>query len=318
LPTLAAEPAAPSCARDAIAADQIGGLPSEALEADQRLLYDVSRLAVGPIELRYRTGAELYVTETADLADAELPEIVDRTEGMKRLREHEGRAEGPRVMELLTLRPDVARRLLRLAEAGEKITVEIVSGESTVDTLSLRQLLDGSEKLRHANAVPVVLLSEVEGPGAFFEPVLDPRAGEDCGYCDSTVPCDAVGPYDPGKGDCVTCWEIGDCDPGPCDCETVLQEYWGSWYLTNYVPQYSYACVDWTFSPDERALLLLATYRRDRIRLSRICPNCPACTNCYNQQQVINYQVQQIYCYGSLGQSCQPWDPTISPSNLCP
>lgn len=284
--------------------DRLAGTPGQPLDPDQRLLYELPDPAVAGLEIRYRIESRLEVTETADLgAESAAGVPVGRS------------AAEPRVIELLTLRPDLVRRLHWTAAAGSAIEVELVGDGAVLETLAFGELLAESAALRRRHAEPVLLHTTVGGPGAALPPVPRPESSSGCGFCDSTVPCDAVGPFDPGKGGCVLCWEIGDCDPGPCDCETVLDEYWTDWFVTASVPLGPYRCVA---SWNERALRTRVTYRRNLIRLSRICPDCPGCTNCFNQEQIVNFQTQQVACYALVFQNCLPSDPFISASSVCP
>jgi hypothetical protein len=45
-------------------------------------------------------------------------------------------------------------------------------------------------------------------------------------------------------------------------------------------------------------------YRRDLVRRRYICPNAPACTNCYYQNQVIAYEIGTTGCWFDLPQFC--------------
>ncbi|MDY7093979.1 MAG: hypothetical protein SX243_13510, partial [Acidobacteriota bacterium] len=195
----------------------------------------------------------------------------------------------------------------------------VIDNGVTLETVSLAELSRRTGELLQAPTVPVKIVSEVTGPGTELAPVPVADSVTGCGTCGPTVPCDADGPFDEGKGDCVGCAEIGDCDPGPCACSTVLQDYWTGWYETSSTPLYQWGCVDWQFAADERARLHFVNYRRDRIQVVRICPSCPSCTGCYNQQQVVDYQTDSDYCYKTytFGMACETWDPIIYPYELC-
>lgn len=318
-----------SCANAVQVAPDVraAGLPGEPVVGAERLIYEASDL-VGPLEVRYHVAGSLYLTEKADLAGAvaarpeqtriaEELSVADLPSGQL-LAGEAARVDGLRVIDLLALRPDLVRRLRAKADAGETVTATIVDNGVTLETVSLAELSRRAGEFLQVPTVPVKILSEVTGPGAELAPVpvADPVTG--CGTCGPTVPCDADGPFDPDKGDCVGCAEVGDCDPGPCACSTVLQEYWGSWYVTGSTPIGPYGCLVEQYQATERVYQYYVNYRRNRIQVQRICPNCPACTGCYNQQVVVNYQTQNVYCYGLVYQSCQSWDSPVYPSSLCP
>lgn len=312
----------PACARltgSVVPDGPLGGSAAEPPAPEERLLVDLAALPASELEIRYLVEGELYVAERVDLAAAERPREIDLDEAMSD--ERARRADGPRVLELLTLRADVLRRLRAMSGAGREVRVELFAGGELVDDVSLRGLAERSARLRDAGARHVVVAPEISGPGAFFEPVAaSESSGSGCGSCGPTIPCDSIGPYDDGKGDCVECWEIGDCDPGPCDCETVLSEYWGSWYVTNVNYLGPVGCIDWAHPrSDELGRYAQVTYRRDRIRNSYVCPNCPACNGCYTQQTVIGYETQVVNCWvPQQFQSCYPGLQTVHPSSVCP
>lgn len=320
LPVFAGDTAPTACPvaeLEASRAAALGGSASQPVPAEKTLLYELARLPRGPIEIRYHVAGQVYVIESADLAQARPAQQDHPGAGLPKGAEVAPMAAGPEVIELLTLRPDIVRRLHRLAEGGSPIQVEILGGGVALDKLSFKEVLESSARLRARDATAVVLLSQVRGPGAELAPVPRPRSASGCGFCSPTSSCDDIGPYEPGKGDCVTCGEYGECDPGGCACSTVINEYWTSWFVTGLTYVGPWACVDYWYSPDSRALRARVTYRRNLVRVTRTCPNCPSCSGCYNTEQVIDYQVQTVYCYIDQYQSCQPGDFVIGTWELC-
>jgi hypothetical protein len=285
--------------------------------AEWSLLYDLSVLPRGPIEVRYQVGGELYLVETADLATARSPQRDHPRAGLGDSGEADLELVVPEVVELLTLRPDVVRRLHRMDGEGTPIEVEIRAGSLTLERLTFAELLEVSAGLREGGALAVNLLSQVEGPGAVLAPMARPRALGGCGFCSPTSSCDDVGPYDDGKGECTTCGEYGVCDEGGCACSSVINDYWTGWFVTNVNYVGPWACVDYTFGPDSRAYRAQVTYRRNRVQVTRTCPNCPSCAGCYNTQAVVDYQTQTVYCYVDQHFNCLTGDWPIGTWELC-
>lgn len=321
MPVAALDAAVPACAlaeEEVATARLLGGSAVEPVPAQWSLLYDLSVLPRGPIEVRYHVGGELYLVETADLATARSPQRDHPRAGLGDTGQADLEFAPPEVMELLTLRPDVVRRLHRLDGEGTPIEVEIRGGSQTLERLTFAELLEVSAGLRERGALAVNLLSQVEGPGAVLAPMPRPRALEGCGFCSPTSSCDDVGPYDEGKGGCTTCGEYGECDPGGCTCSSVLYAYWTGWFVTNVSYIGPWRCVDYPHpGPDSRARRAQVTYRRNRIQVTRTCPNCPSCAGCYNTESVIDYQTQTVYCYIDQQVSCSPIDPYIGTWELC-
>ena len=320
LPASAPDAGVPACAlaeREATTARFLGGSAVEPVPAEWSLFYDHSVLPRGPIEIRYYVGGELYLVETADLATARSPQ---RDHPRARLEDSEVadfEFVVPEVMELLTLRPDIVRRFHRMDGEGTLIEVEIHAGSLTQERLTFAELQKVSAGLRERGALAVNMLSEVEGPGAVLAPMPRPTSFGGCGFCTPTSDCEDVGPYDDGKGDCTTCGEYGVCNPGGCDCSRVINVYWTNWFVTNITYVGPWRCVDYPYIPDRRAYQARVTYRRNRIEVTRICPNCPSCSGCYNTESVINYQTQTVYCYIDQYLSCLPYDLYIGTWALC-
>lgn len=322
LPAPAVGGGVPGCAlaeQEVETARLLGGSPVEPVPAESSLLYDLSVLPRGPIEIRYHVGGELYVEETTDLAAARAPQRDHPLAGLGDSEKADFSLDVPKVIELLTLRPDIVRRLHRMDGEGTPIEVEIRAGDLTLERLAFAEFQKLSNGLRERGALAVNVLSTVEGPGAVLAPMPRPKSLGGCGYCSPTSSCDDVGPYDDGKGDCTTCGEYGECDEGGCVCSSVINDYWTSWFVTNVSYVGPWRCVDYPHStPDSRANRAQVTYRRNRIQVTRTCPNCPSCAGCYNTQSVIDYQTQTLYCYIDQNQSCFPGELTIGTWELCP
>ena len=322
MPASTPDAAVSACAlaeREAATARLLGGSVVEPVPAEWSLFYDLSVLPRGPIEIHYFVDGELYLVETADLSTARSPQRDHPLTGLGEGGKADLELAVPEVVELLTLRPDVVRRLHRMDGEGTAIEVEIRAGSRMREHLTLAELLEQSAGLREQGALAVNMLSEVEGPGAVLAPMPRPTSLGGCGYCSPTSSCDDVGPYDDGKGDCTTCGEYGECDPGGCACSSVINDYWTSWFVTNISYIGPWRCIDYSHPfPDSRAYRAQVTYRRNRIQVTRTCPSCPSCAGCYNTQSVIDYQTQTLYCYIDQNQSCFPGDLTIGTWQLCP
>ncbi|MEM9556792.1 MAG: hypothetical protein AAGC60_21205 [Acidobacteriota bacterium] len=312
---------APGCAlaeREAATARFLGGSAVEPIPAESSLFVDPSILPQGPIKIHYLVDGAPYVVESADLAAARAPQRDHPLAGLEGDTKAAFDLAVPTVLELLTLRPDLVRRLHRMDGEGTPIEIEIRTGDLTLERLTFDELRTTSTSLRDQGALAVYLLTEVDGQGAVRPPMPRRTTKNGCGFCSPTSSCDDVGPYDDGKGDCTTCGEYGECDPGGCDCSKVINDYWTDWFVTNITYVGPYGCVDYSFVPDSRALRAQVTYRRNRIQVTRTCPNCPSCAGCYNTQAVIDFQTQTLYCYIDQFQSCLPGDFTIGTWELCP
>ncbi len=326
-----------SCGAMAQGAALFAGLPGattyQPLAAEQRLFYGLSGFGSEPLEVRYLVKGALYLTETADLSTARLPKIDPPGRKLpsqsKTPIELSSLLEGERMTELLALRPDLVRRLHGLAQEGTAIDVQIFRQGRLLETLSFKELLRRSAELRASRRVPVVVRSAVSGPGNRGEPrqpapflskVLD-----SCSECTDEMPCDTECGYDPGKGGPETCGEYGaPCGGSTCDCSHVNAETWTSWYFNRayaYSPAY-YDCLRSSTSNSTWHQLYIEEYRRDLVRHSTICPNCPSCVNCYGQDQVIDYQLTSTSClldtYGfcSFGRTPGCYELCV-PSSVC-
>jgi hypothetical protein len=292
------------------------------LLAEERLLYAIDRLPGGTLEVHYLVNGALHLSEVLDLDSLSLPLtresqapkglIRQRTEtpgGAPVPRKREG-AELTRTVELLTLVPDSVRELHRLAREGAVIEVTLRQGGSIVETLSYAELTARSAALAEKGFTPVFAPVEVSGPG-LDRPVRTGRVQtneylENCGDCTYDHPCDTECGWDPGKGGPVTCGEQGQpCGGQPtCAGSTVMGEWWGPW--TYHSTSYSgwSVCLKNSFSGGYRYYEKLTTYRRDRIRRTRTCPNAPSCDGCYDTDSVVSVGYSYSVCYENSYSFC--------------
>jgi hypothetical protein len=320
LPGSAQSRPALSCGATFLGSPSIEGLlgtGTQPLAAEQRLFYGLTGLGNEALEVRYLVGDALYLRETVDLSTARLPEI--NPPDRKPLLQSKSTLElpdllaGERMMEFLALRPDLVRRLHQLAQDGARIEVQVFQAGRLLEKLSFKELLRRSAELRASGAVSVVVHSRVRGIGERGEPRKPPFFGakvlDSCNDCTDEMPCDTECGYDPGKGGPVTCGEYGaPCGGSTCECSHVLYDSWTSWYFNRayaYSPA-TYDCLKsapnwWTWHQ-----VYILEYRRDLVRHSTICPNCPSCVGCYYQEQVIDYQLSSSYCYHDLNSYCGP------------
>lgn len=307
----------------ACGARAMGSLPLKALEGTlgyqplqphERLFLGLAGLGEeSPLEVRYLAGGKPYLTEVVDLAASRLPEpsMKSRTAlGLGLDRE--------RIVELLALRPDLVRQLHQLAgKKGSAIQIEVRQDGLLYETLSYRELAQRSAELRESDRVALVVQSSVSGPGDTGKDKIRSVVAADylpsCGDCTSETPCDTECGYDPGKGGPVTCGEYGICIP-ECVCSVVVSEYWGAWYDYRTYATSNNACYrsnEYNYPTgalhNERA----DEDRRDRIRRTLVCPNCPSCSGCYYQEQVIGYQTGTSYCWFEVPFTCS------NPSYMC-
>lgn len=313
LPAAAQPQSTPACGKAAFGSSSIEGLQGattyQPLAAEQRLFYGLSGLGVEALEVRYFVQGKIHLTETVDLSAAKLPQInlQDRKPALesKDALELQRLLEGERMMELLALRPDLVKQLHELARGGARIEVKVFEADRRVESLSFEELTRRSAELRNSPAVPVVVQSAVRGPGDRREPersLFTKVYLPDCGDCTTAMPCDTECGWDPGKGGPVTCGEYGVCVGAGCSCQ-VSHEYWTSWYLVSSSPSYS-DCLHSRWGGSAWHQLYNRQFRRDRIRQSTICPNCPECNGCYVQNEVISYQLGSDSCFYETGGSC--------------
>lgn len=275
------------------------------LEAHQRLFYSLAGLPEAPVKVRYLVDGKLYATETIDLSKSELPQAIprdSRSAGVAVPSDVHGFLQGERVTELLARRPDLVRQLHQLAKDGGRIDLEVVSDRRIFEALSFEELARRSNELLRASVVPVVAPSAVRGPALAKKEATVLRPLDylaDCGDCTETTPCDTECGYDPGKGGPVTCGEYGVCLPPTCECQWVSLEDWTPWYPYGFYPnQPTYlACLSSWVGGYREHELWVRVYRRDLIRRSVICPNCPSCSGCYIHEEVIGYQLGYTPCW---------------------
>lgn len=317
LPAAAQPRPAPSCDKGAFklsSGEEVRPVGTyKPLAVEQRLFYGLTGLGAEPLEVRYFVKGALHLTEAVDLSSAKLPRI--NPEGKKLPLEVESQLElevlleAERMVELLALRPDLVRQLHQTAQDGARIEIKVFQAGRRVESLSYKELMRRSADLRASRAVPVAVHSTVQGPGDRGEPraAFTKEYLPDCGDCTVEMPCETECGWDPGKGGPVTCREQGQpCGGGGgCSCQ-VSSEAWTDWYLNSFHPASpaQYDCLYSRWGGSRWHQLFVKQYRRDRIRYSTICPNCPACTGCYQQEQVINYELGAWVCLYEVGGFC--------------
>jgi hypothetical protein len=289
---------------------------------EQRLIYSIDRFQGGTLEVRYRVNGALHLTEMIDLDQLELPLTREPKESvMAQKRQNPGeaaaapvprrgaRAEVERAVELLTIAPDTVRELHRLASEGAVIEIEVRHNGSAVEALSFAGLTGRAAALVKQGFVPVAAQAEVSGPGlvapARTSRVTTEEYLESCSECTYAHPCNTECGWDPGKGGPVTCGENGaPCGGEPtCTGSTNMGEWWGPW--TYYSTSLSgwWQCVSNGYGGD-RYNERIYTYKRDRIRRTKTCPNAPSCTGCYDTDEVISVQYSQSSCYENSYYPC--------------
>lgn len=311
---------APACGLKALKSspseDLAPRLGYQPLASEQRLFYGLGDLWRDvPVEVRYLVNGQLHLTEVIDLANAKAPRIsLDSTGSLLKSAtelDFEPLREEARMFELLALRPDLVRQLHEFAGAGDVLTVEIHQDGRLVEILSFAELQDRSTEVGKSAAVPLVVQSTVSGPGDRGGYRISPVTGfeqvlQDCGDCTTSTPCDTECGYDEGKGGPVTCGEYGVCQD-ECLCSATVSEFWTSWYFLRNYYNGQIACLrSFTVSPPNGAWhnRYVEEHRRDRIRRTYVCPNCPSCDGCYYQEQVIAYEILYLYCWDEGVQIC--------------
>lgn len=330
VPLLAqSSPAAPACG--AMASFAIKGFEGtfQPLAPEERLFFGLSGLEQEkPLEVRYSVEGKPYLTEVVDLATSRLPQVdAGKQVGADRKVPFDLKTalEEERMIELLALRPDLVRQLHQRAGKNDaSIKIEVHQKGRLVESLSFEDLKQRGADLNSRQAVPLVVRSKVSGPGNrgggdTMKSVVAFDYLESCGDCTSEMPCDTECGWDPGKGGPVTCGEQGQpCDDNStCSCSTVYQEVWGPWYVYNAYYSNQYACYEdeHEFSYWYRAYIQQT--RRDRIRRTFVCPNCPACTGCYTQEDVIDYQLSSTGCWSNTYSFCSWGDPLCCSVPTC-
>ncbi|HWM93983.1 MAG TPA: hypothetical protein VN493_24710 [Thermoanaerobaculia bacterium] len=296
----------------------LGTLAYEPLKPEQRLFYGLAGLGLeSPLEVRYFVKDKPYLTEVVDLANAQLPKsnpgnpksLLKSGTGL----DLESLLAEERRIELLALRPDLVRQLHQLARKEKApIRIELHQDGRLFESLSFVELIKRTAELRERPVVPLVVLSTVSGPGDRGEEkirsVVASTYLESCSECTTSTPCETECGWDPGKGGPVTCGEYGICDYNPtCSCSSVISEYWTGWYFLGAYYANQFACYrSFTVTPPAGAWhqRYVEEYRRDRIRRTYVCPNCPSCDNCYYQETVIAYEIGIASCWQEGVQLC--------------
>jgi len=315
----------------------------ESLPAGQRLFYALNGLKDGTLEVRYVVDGKAHLTEIIDLANVTLPEKRSCGAGeavngalqppdREQLRNDDralrdlarrlprstagaapqirgGFMDKGRMIELLGRNSYEARELHRLADDGASISVEIDHSGKQVESLSFEQLVQRSAALRAAPLLPVVVASDVRGPGtvkkAFAIKTMDYL--ESCAECTSTTPCNTECGYDPGKGGPETCGEYGaECEPVCYSASTNLGYVYGSWTFVAAGNTGFGECFV-TYIDNRWHNEYVTVYRRDVLQQTRICPNAPpSCEGCYTTETLVGYQYLYVYCYYRTPSYCSP------------
>lgn len=307
----------PTCGQGSKGAFSSQGVPAtgtyQPLPNEQRLYYGLAGLERGALEIRYLVEGAQHLTETVDLSAPELPRIhAGRSKSpltFEKTLELHDRLNQPRMMELLALRPDLVQQLYRLSQSGSHVELEVFQQGALLEAFSFDELLRRSTELRKGRTVQVVVPSTVQGPGDQGKPIQRQSAVlkylESCADCTSTTPCDTECGYDPGKGGPVTCGEYGVCQ-WTCDCETVISDRWTDWYRVREFPGTDFRCFVAFGGGSRWHQAIWTEWRRDRIRRTYVCPNCPSCDNCYTREELIAYELAYTYCWLDTGPSCSP------------
>lgn len=319
LPAFAQASPVPACGVKARGAspfkDLEGTLGYKPLASEQRLFYGLTGLGQeSALEIQYLVNGESYLTEIVDLSTARLPQrnLESAKSPLKSLTgvDFKSLLDKERMIELLALRPDLVRQLHQLAKDGAAIQIEVHQEGQLFETLSFGAFKQRSAELGKREMMALAVQSTVSGPGDLggdkIRSVVAFNYLEDCGDCTTSTSCDTECGYDPGKGGPVTCGEYGVC-ASECYCSTVVEEYWTSWYFLRSYYTNQYACLQsFTVTPPSGAWhqRYVEEYRRDRIRRTYVCPNCPSCDNCYYQEQVIAYEIGYLDCWDEGVQIC--------------
>ena|ERR1700710_1236754 len=313
LPALVqAAPSTPACGAAAFLSSLNGAAGAgtyQPLAAEQRLYYGLDALGQdSPLEIRYLVKGKPYLTETMDLANARLPKVnPDSVLKPTTALDIATLLKEERMVELLALRPDLVRQLHKLAQEDASIRIEVRQQGRLFESLSFQDLVQRSAELGQSPAVQLAVRSSVSGPGdRRVERGRSPIAKDylpDCNDCTESSPCDTECGYDPGKGGPVTCGEWGRCAT-TCYSSTTISEHWSAWYVTGSYNAGTACYVSQAFGGMTTFQLHVTQYRRDRIRTTLICPNAPACTDCYDQDSVISYELGSSGCYSDTYFGC--------------
>ena len=315
-------------------------LAYQSLPADQRFFYPLNGLDVGTLEARWMVNGKLHLTEVIDLNDVTLPEKRSCADGEALNSDFRSPAKGllrnddrtlsqlprrlpreatsapqvrgdflqkGRMIELLAKNPFDVRELHRLAGEGASISVEISHSGRQIESLPFAELVRRSADTRAALLVPVVVVSDVRGPGlvkrAFAIRKLDYL--ESCNDCTDTTPCDTECGYDPGKGGPETCGEYGaPCAP-VCYASTNIGIIYGPWVPLGCGPD-GYGDCFVTEIDNRWHDEYVCIYRRDVIQQTKVCPNAPSCDGCYVTESLIGYEYLYTFCYYRTAAYCYP------------
>ena len=290
------------------------------LAPEQRLFFGLAGLEPGTtLEVRYLVDGKPYLTEIVDLAASRLPQVGT---GERMSLDLKTALETERMIELLALRPDLVRQLQQRAEKDASIRIEVSQKGRRIESLSFQDLRLRSADL-NGRAVPLVVRATVSGPGSRTRDRMKTMVAfdylESCGDCTWETPCTTSCGYDPGKGGPVTCGEFGaPCDDGStCSCSTVYPEYWTDWYVYNSYYSNQYTCFEDTNDNAYWHQAYIFETRRDRIRPTLVCPNCPACSDCYFQYDVVDYQLSSGGCWSNTYSYCFWGDPLCCSEQTC-
>lgn len=289
------------------------------LQTSERVLYAISGLSGGMLELRYHVSGKLHLTETIDLSAVELPLRTNsasapangpRKADPQALVQSYEQLKGTPVIELLTQHPDTMRELHRLANDGMVIDVEILHAGQRREMAGFADLTLRSAQILGQQYIPLFAPSLVSGPGEVKSTRRLKAATneylENCWECTESHPCDTECGYDPGKGGPVTCGEYGaPCEPY-CPSSYTSGEWWTAWtYVsTGLYDTRCFASSAGSFGTEYKKRG--TTYRRERIRRTTTCPNSPSCSGCYDTESVIEVQYSTSYCWEQYGGCLYP------------
>jgi len=305
LPSLAQSP--PACGAAAFLRSSTpeaqGAGAYQPLTPEQRLFYGLTGLGQdSPLEVRYLVKGKPFLTEIVDLAHARLPISSDGVKPKTSL-DLLSLLKEERLIELLALRPDLVRQLHKLAQEDAPIKIEIRQQGRLFESLSFQDLRQRGAELVKNPAVPLAVQSTVNGPGDHRRaakprsPIVGKDYLESCNDCTESTPCETECGYDPGKGGPETCGEYGAPCTSTCLCSYSPWDHWSNWYYTGSFYSGPSSCyVSSAFGNSTWFQYYVQQYRRDRIRSTYTCPNCPSCTGCYNQDQVISYETGYSQC----------------------
>lgn len=303
------------------------------LEADQRLWYDISEFEGGSLEVRFFMTGDLYATELLDLSSAKLPDGYGTRAGSEAAASPHSDISNTQALsvELLSMHPDLVRRLHQEVTAGIEIEIEVFYDGHSLGSFTFEDLVQRSDALRASGIAPVLVRSVIDN--IEYEGTSSTAAslghGDTEGFICEYPFCNSC----PGNLSCPTpcalnqgCTVIRTCgqthpdtcvDPNDqCPCETVLSSSWSNWYPYVFQPDPppNSVCVDrWcdgtvgdVWQRGQR------TERRDLVAQVRVCPNCNhptgQCVSCSVVTQIIDFQTRLVpgKCWDLAIGSCNP------------